>query len=73
MPDELKVTHMGLLSEGVELETFPSSPTIPAESGPYPVKITSKPTSSGELTVLGMSFTVLAPSHTVLTFAKKSF
>ncbi|KAL3887835.1 hypothetical protein ACJMK2_000227, partial [Sinanodonta woodiana] len=53
MIEELKVTHLGLLTEGVDLEICPSSVTIPAESGPQLVKIIARPTSSGHLTING--------------------
>lgn len=53
MPDELKIAQLGLLTEGVEMETFPSSPSIPAEAGNYLVKIITRPTSTGELIVSG--------------------
>ncbi|CAC5387200.1 TRAPPC9 [Mytilus coruscus] len=53
MPEELKITQMGLLIEGVEMEMYPSNPVIPAESGPYLVKMLCRPKSHGELNILG--------------------
>lgn len=53
MPDELKIAQLGLLTESVEIEIFPASPSIPAESGNYLVKIMARPTSTGELIVSG--------------------
>ena len=53
MPDELKLAQLGLLTEGVEMETFPTTPSIPAESGNYLVKIMARPTSTGELIISG--------------------
>ena len=53
MPDDLKIAQLGLLTEGVEIETFPTSPSIPAEAGNYLVKIMARPTSTGDLIVSG--------------------
>ena len=53
MPDDLKIAHLGLLTEGVEIETFPTSPCVPAEAGNYLVKVIARPTSTGELIVSG--------------------
>ena len=53
MPDELKLAQLGLLTEGLEIETFPASPSIPAEAGNYLVKILARPTSTGELIISG--------------------
>ncbi|XP_052097237.1 trafficking protein particle complex subunit 9-like [Mytilus californianus] len=53
MPEELKITQMGLLIEGVEMEMYPTNPVIPAESGPYLVKMLCRPKSHGELNILG--------------------
>ena len=53
MPDELKIAQLALLTESVEIEIFPASPSIPAESGNYLVKIMARPTSTGELIVSG--------------------
>ncbi|XP_014668848.1 PREDICTED: trafficking protein particle complex subunit 9-like isoform X2 [Priapulus caudatus] len=59
MPFELKVDNMSLLSEGGQLETFPSSLSLPANSGPYPVNLLSCPQGAGELKIIGYSATVL--------------
>ncbi|OWF53426.1 Trafficking protein particle complex subunit 9 [Mizuhopecten yessoensis] len=53
LPDELSIQQMSLMTDGVEIEAYPTSPTIPAESGPSLVKILSRPRSSGDLCILG--------------------
>lgn len=53
LPDELKVTQMGLIVEGVEVEPYPCNPSIPAETGPYLVKLLCRPKSEGELHIIG--------------------
>ena len=53
MPDDLNIAQLGLLTEGVEIETFPTSPVIPAEAGYYLVKVMARPTSTGDLIVSG--------------------
>ncbi|XP_064652113.1 trafficking protein particle complex subunit 9-like isoform X2 [Lineus longissimus] len=59
MPYELKVINMGLLTEGVEFESYPANLSLPAESGPYPVKILCTPKGSGQLNVIGYTTNVL--------------
>ncbi|XP_033727368.1 trafficking protein particle complex subunit 9-like [Pecten maximus] len=53
LPDELSIQQMSLMTDGVEIEAYPTNPTIPAESGPNLVKILSRPRSSGDLRILG--------------------
>lgn len=53
MPDELKVSQITLITEGVEIESVPMAPSIPAETGSYSVKILIRPTSTGDLKILG--------------------
>ncbi|XP_060554230.1 trafficking protein particle complex subunit 9-like [Ruditapes philippinarum] len=55
MPDELKLSQITLITEGVEIESVPTAPSIPAESGSYLVKILVRPTSTGDLKILGYS------------------
>ncbi|XP_064597558.1 trafficking protein particle complex subunit 9-like [Liolophura sinensis] len=55
MADDLKITHMGLITEGVEFDTFPSTPSLPAESGPCLVKLVGMPKAAGELSITGYS------------------
>ncbi|CAG2211003.1 TRAPPC9 [Mytilus edulis] len=43
----------GLLIDGIEIEMYPTNPVIPAESGPYLVKMMCRPKSHGELNILG--------------------
>ena len=43
----------GLMTEGTEFESYPTSLTLPAESGPFPVKIMGLPKKPGQLTVIG--------------------
>lgn len=43
----------GLIVEGVELEPYPCNPSIPAETGPYLVKLLCRPKSEGELHIIG--------------------
>lgn len=59
MPFELKVGHMGLLADGIAFETFPSCLSLPAESGPYTVKLLGTPRNSGDLEILGYTTHVL--------------
>ena len=42
-----------LLSEGVDYECYPTSLSLPAESGPFPVKVMGTPKSTGRLTIHG--------------------
>ncbi|KAK3088481.1 hypothetical protein FSP39_019701 [Pinctada imbricata] len=53
MPDELNITQMVLLTEGVEMEGYPANPIIPAQSGPCLVKILGRPKSAGDLALNG--------------------
>ncbi|XP_052763797.1 trafficking protein particle complex subunit 9-like [Mya arenaria] len=53
LPDNLPLTHIGLITEGLEVEAFPTSPTIPAEHGLYAVKIKLVPAAAGQLNILG--------------------
>ncbi|WAR17216.1 TPPC9-like protein [Mya arenaria] len=52
LPDNLPLTHIGLITEGLEVEAFPTSPTIPAEHGLYAVKIKLVPAAAGQLNIL---------------------
>ncbi|KAL8584214.1 hypothetical protein ACOMHN_034900 [Nucella lapillus] len=51
---DLRILYMGLLTEGVEVEVFPASPSIPPLS-PLTVKLMAKVHSPGQLKVLGYS------------------
>ena len=42
-----------LLCEGVDYECYPTSLSLPAESGPFPVKVMGTPKSTGRLTIHG--------------------
>ncbi|XP_069105894.1 trafficking protein particle complex subunit 9-like [Argopecten irradians] len=53
LPDELPIQQMSLTTDGVDIEAYPTNPTLPAESGPNLVKILSRPRSSGDLSILG--------------------
>ncbi|XP_061177243.1 trafficking protein particle complex subunit 9-like isoform X2 [Saccostrea echinata] len=53
LPDELKVNQMGLMVEGVEIEPYPCNPSIPAETGPYLVKLLWRPKTAGDLDIIG--------------------
>nr|XP_022294206.1 trafficking protein particle complex subunit 9-like [Crassostrea virginica] len=53
LPDELRVTQMGLMVEGVDVEPYPCNPSIPAETGPYLVKLLCRPKTEGELAIIG--------------------
>lgn len=55
MPDELRISQITLLSEGLELESFPATPSVPAESVSYLVKIILRPCSPGDLKISGYS------------------
>ncbi|XP_076361025.1 LOW QUALITY PROTEIN: trafficking protein particle complex subunit brun [Tachypleus tridentatus] len=59
LPFELKVTHMGLLADGIAFESFPACLSLPAESGPYPVNLLGTPRGTGELQILGYTTHVL--------------
>ncbi|CAM1328735.1 TRAPPC9 (predicted) [Pycnogonum litorale] len=59
LPFELKVTHMGLMADGIAFETFPSCLSLPPESGPFPVNLLGTPRSTGELIILGYTTHVL--------------
>ncbi|KAL5013151.1 hypothetical protein ScPMuIL_007421 [Solemya velum] len=59
MPEELIISQMGLLTDGVEIEVYPTSPSIPAHSGPYLIKMLVRPKTPGELTIFGYTTNVL--------------
>ncbi|XP_023236924.1 trafficking protein particle complex subunit 9-like isoform X1 [Centruroides sculpturatus] len=59
LPFELKVTNMGLLTEGIPFESFPACLSLPAHSGPYPVNLFGTPRGRGELRILGYTTQVL--------------
>ena len=44
----------GLMTEGCQFESYPASLTLPAESGPFQVKVTGNASESGELSILGI-------------------
>ena len=60
MRNNFCVLLQALLTNGVEIEEYPTNPTIPAESGPHLVKILSRPRSSGELNILGKKIKILS-------------
>lgn len=47
------VLLQGLITEGVEFDTFPATPSLPAESGPCLVKLVGLPKAAGELNIIG--------------------
>ncbi|ELU16047.1 hypothetical protein CAPTEDRAFT_114828 [Capitella teleta] len=53
LPFELHCSNLGLLTEGIKFESYPSSLSLPAESGPFHVKLTGVPKESGSLVVHG--------------------
>lgn len=53
MPDELNVSQMGLLTDGIEMDVFPANATIPAESGPHLIKLSGIPKTTGDLNIYG--------------------
>lgn len=53
MPDDLAIAQLGLITEGLKIETFPCTPSIPAEYSSYQVNIRLRPESSGDLKILG--------------------
>lgn len=53
MPDDLDVARLSLITEGLNIETFPCTPSIPAEHNNYQSNIRLRPTSSGDLKILG--------------------
>ncbi|XP_062576163.1 trafficking protein particle complex subunit 9-like [Saccostrea cucullata] len=59
LPDELKVNQMGLMVEGVEIEPYPCNPSIPAETGPYLVKLLWRPKTAGDLDITGYFTSVM--------------
>ncbi|ESO85285.1 hypothetical protein LOTGIDRAFT_130513 [Lottia gigantea] len=59
LPDELRISYMALLTEGVEVEVFPSNPSIPSESKTSLVKLQCKPKSIGDLKIIGYTTHVL--------------
>ncbi|XP_015791675.2 protein brunelleschi [Tetranychus urticae] len=59
LPVELQVNHIALLTDGVAFQTYPTSLTLPAESGPFPIQLTGTPLNSGKLDILGYSTHVL--------------
>lgn len=59
LPFELKVTNMGLLTDGIPFESFPACLSLPAHSGPYPVNLFGTPRGKGELHILGYTTQVL--------------
>ncbi|XP_074644464.1 trafficking protein particle complex subunit 9-like [Tubulanus polymorphus] len=59
MPYELKVTNVGLLTDGVMFETYPTNLSLPPESAACTVRILGTPRGSGELRITGYTTTVL--------------
>ncbi|KAL4218216.1 Trafficking protein particle complex subunit 9 [Mactra antiquata] len=59
MPDELTISQITLICEGIEIESFPLSPKLPAEASSYLIKIIVRPLSTGTLKILGYSTKVL--------------
>jgi len=59
IPVELKVPHMSLLTEGVEVEVFPSQVTLSPQSGQYTMNLLVTPKEEGQLRILGYTHTVL--------------
>lgn len=59
LPIELQVNHISLITDGIPFQTYPTSLTLPAESGPFPIQLTGTPLSSGKLDILGYSTHVL--------------
>ncbi|KAH3712347.1 hypothetical protein DPMN_072044, partial [Dreissena polymorpha] len=53
MPDALSLSQLSLLTEGVAVETFPSSVVLPVAPSLYRAKITMRPTAAGELSIVG--------------------
>ena len=49
----LSIFLQSLLCEGVDYECYPTSLSLPAESGPFPVKVMGTPKSAGKLTIHG--------------------
>ena len=47
------VCFQSLLIEGVDYECYSTCLSLPAESGPYPVKVMGTPKSTGKLVVHG--------------------
>ncbi|RWS10654.1 trafficking protein particle complex subunit 9-like isoform X1 [Dinothrombium tinctorium] len=75
LPIELHVSHMSLMTDGIAFETYPTSLTLPPESGPFPVQLTGTPRASGKLDILGYTTHVLGVKNNCklkdLTNAKK--
>ncbi|XP_074600662.1 trafficking protein particle complex subunit brun [Brevipalpus obovatus] len=59
LPIELQVNHISLVTDGLPFQTYPTSLTLPADSGPYQIQLTGTPLSSGKLEILGYSTHVL--------------
>lgn len=59
LPIELQVNHISLITDGIPFQTYPTSLTLPAESGPFPIQLTGTPLSFGKLEILGYSTHVL--------------
>jgi hypothetical protein len=49
----------GVLTEGVKMEVYPSSPSIPPGHTQVMVKLMAKPLTAGQLKILGMSYVAL--------------
>ena len=54
LPDDLPLTHVGLLTDGVTVETFPAAPTLPPQT-PYTVTLSLRPEGEGKLNINGMA------------------
>ena len=53
MPDELNLAHLGLITDSLNIETFPCTPSIPAEHNAYQANVRIRPTQPGDLKILG--------------------
>ncbi|XP_029650274.1 trafficking protein particle complex subunit 9 [Octopus sinensis] len=53
MPDDLHVTQMSLLTDGVDMDVFPINAEIPAESKHHLIKLSGIPKTSSDLNIYG--------------------
>ncbi|KAK2165162.1 hypothetical protein LSH36_54g09009 [Paralvinella palmiformis] len=51
LPFELKITYLNVLTEGCQCEFLPQSLSLPAEYGPYQVKVSGRIQQSGRLII----------------------
>jgi hypothetical protein len=53
LPIELNISHMGIMTDGLAFETYPTSLSLGAESVSSTVNLTGIPRASGKLDILG--------------------